>query len=48
MPLLQAIGLPLEEAMIFWRTEFAPKVPGDKFDKEYAYNIRHNYGEMGI
>ena len=31
--------------MIFWRTEFAPKVPGDKFDKEYAYNIRHNYGE---
>ena len=32
--------------MIFWRTEFAPKVPGDKFDKEYAYNIRHNYGEQ--
>lgn len=31
---------------MFWRTEFAPRTPGDKFDKEYAYNIRHNYGEQ--
>ena len=44
---LKSIGLPLEDAMIFWRTEFAPKVPADKFDKEYAYNIRHNYGKEG-
>ena len=41
---LQAVGLPLEEALVFWRTEFAPRVPADKFEKEYAYNIRHNYG----
>jgi len=31
--------------MVFWRTEFAPRIAGDKFEKEYAYNIRHNYGE---
>lgn len=43
----QGIGLPLEEAMRFWRTEFAPRVPGDKFDKEYAYNVRHSYGKEG-
>mmetsp|Transcript_3120 Transcript_3120/g.6789 ORF Transcript_3120/g.6789 Transcript_3120/m.6789 type:complete len:550 (+) Transcript_3120:140-1789(+) len=44
---LKSIGLPLEEALLFWRQEFAPRVPSDKFDKEYAYNIRHNYGKEG-
>ncbi len=43
----QGIGLPLEEALRFWRAEFAPRVPGDKFDKEYAYNVRHSYGKEG-
>lgn len=44
---LQGIGLPVEEAMTFWRAEFAPRTPGDKFEKQYAYNIRHNYGKEG-
>eukprot|EP00884_Botryococcus_braunii_P016382 jgi/Botrbrau1/3427/Bobra.139_1s0007.1 len=44
---LKGIGLPLEEALRFWRTEFAPVTPSDKFDKEYAYNVRHNYGVEG-
>jgi DNA primase large subunit len=44
---LKGIGLPLEEAVRFWRTEMAPHAPGDKFDKEYLYNIRHNYGKEG-
>lgn len=44
---VQGIGLPLEEALRFWRSEFAPRVPGDKFDKEYAYNVRHSYGKEG-
>ncbi|EFJ45195.1 hypothetical protein VOLCADRAFT_64063 [Volvox carteri f. nagariensis] len=44
---LKAIGLPLEEALIFWRSEFAPRTPADQFDKQYAYNIRHNYGREG-
>jgi len=44
---LKGIGLPLEEAIRFWRTEMAQHAPGDKFDKEYLYNIRHNYGKEG-
>ncbi len=40
----QAVGLPMEDALVFWRTAMAPQVPHDKFEKEYAYNIRHNYG----
>ncbi|KAI8100419.1 hypothetical protein M9435_006903 [Picochlorum sp. BPE23] len=44
---LKGIGLPMEEAIRFWRTEMAPIAPGDKFDKQYLYNIRHNYGKEG-
>lgn len=44
---LKGIGLPLEEAIRFWRTEMAPVAPGDKFEKQYLYNIRHNYGKEG-
>lgn len=44
---LKGIGLPLEEAIRFWRTEMAPVAPGDKFDKQYLYNVRHNYGKEG-
>ncbi|GAQ82103.1 Eukaryotic-type DNA primase large subunit [Klebsormidium nitens] len=44
---LKGIGLTLEDALTFWRTEFAQKFGVDKFDKEYAYNVRHNYGKEG-
>ncbi|GIL80523.1 hypothetical protein Vretimale_16045 [Volvox reticuliferus] len=44
---LKAIGLPMEEALLFWRSEFAPRTPSDQFDKQHAYNIRHNYGREG-
>ncbi|GMH36669.1 hypothetical protein BSKO_04542 [Bryopsis sp. KO-2023] len=44
---LKGIGLPLGESLQFWKVSMAPKVPGDKFEKEYAYNIRHNYGKEG-
>lgn len=37
----------MEEALHFWRQEFAPKTPPDAFNKEYAYNVRHNYGKEG-
>jgi hypothetical protein len=30
---------------MFWRSAFAPRIPPEKFEKEYAYNVRHNYGE---
>ncbi|XP_011270829.1 primase, variant [Capsaspora owczarzaki ATCC 30864] len=44
---LKSIGLHLDEAMRFWRTEFTRIMGADKFDKSYAYNIRHNYGKEG-
>ncbi|KAF7721124.1 hypothetical protein EC973_005389 [Apophysomyces ossiformis] len=43
---LKAIGLPIEEALLFWRKAFS-NITDDKFQKEYAYNIRHNYGLEG-
>lgn len=43
----QGIGLPLEEAIRFWRAEMAATAPADKFDKEFLYNVRHNYGKEG-
>ncbi|CAO3660118.1 unnamed protein product [Umbelopsis vinacea] len=43
---LKGIGLPIEEALVFWRKAFSSHTD-DKFQKEYAYNIRHNYGLEG-
>ncbi|CAA7014979.1 unnamed protein product [Microthlaspi erraticum] len=44
---LKGVGLKLEDALAFWRAEFTKKVGSEKFDKEYAYSIRHNYGKEG-
>ncbi|XP_031549848.1 DNA primase large subunit-like [Actinia tenebrosa] len=44
---LKGIGISLEESLIFWRSEFSKVMELDKFDKQYAYNIRHNYGKEG-
>ncbi|CAB3410856.1 unnamed protein product [Caenorhabditis bovis] len=44
---LKALGLSLDEAMQMMREEFTKKIPSDKFDKEYAYNIRYMYGKEG-
>ncbi|XVF02792.1 hypothetical protein REPUB_Repub04eG0204700 [Reevesia pubescens] len=41
------VGLKVDDALAFWKAEFAPKVGAERFDKEYAYNIRHNYGREG-
>ncbi|KAJ3017383.1 UNVERIFIED_CONTAM: hypothetical protein HDU68_011728 [Siphonaria sp. JEL0065] len=43
---LKGTGLPLEEALVYWRKAFH-KLTDDKFQKEYAYNIRFNYGQEG-
>ena len=43
---LKGIGLDVEEALVFWRTNFTA-VTDDKFNKEYRYNIRHTYGLEG-
>ncbi|CAH1774494.1 unnamed protein product [Owenia fusiformis] len=44
---LKAIGMSLDEAMRFWKMSFAKNIDADKFDKQYSYNIRHNYGKEG-
>uniref|UniRef100_A0A3P9LEQ8 DNA primase large subunit n=1 Tax=Oryzias latipes TaxID=8090 RepID=A0A3P9LEQ8_ORYLA len=45
---LKGIGISLEQALQFWRSEFIRgKVDADKFDKAYAYGIRHMYGKEG-
>ncbi|KAK7995976.1 hypothetical protein PG991_015443 [Apiospora marii] len=43
---LKGIGLNLEECLIFWRTSFH-KITDDTFNKEYRYNVRHAYGDVG-
>jgi len=44
---IKAAGLSLEEALSFWRSEFTKKMDVDKFEKQYAYNVRHIYGKEG-
>ncbi|KAL9686577.1 hypothetical protein QQ045_030969 [Rhodiola kirilowii] len=44
---LKGVGLKLDDALAFWRAEFSQKVGSDRFDKEYSYSIRHNYGKEG-
>ncbi|KAK9448347.1 eukaryotic and archaeal DNA primase, large subunit-domain-containing protein [Limtongia smithiae] len=44
---LKGIGLSVEESLQFWRQSFAATTGEDKFNKEYRYNIRHNYGLEG-
>lgn len=43
---LKGIGLSLEDALLYWRRAFS-KLSDDQFNKSYAYNIRHNYGQEG-
>ncbi|KAI9883555.1 MAG: hypothetical protein M1823_004676 [Watsoniomyces obsoletus] len=43
---LKGIGLSLEECLIFWRSGFK-NITDDNFNKEYRYNIRHVYGDVG-
>ena len=44
---LKGIGVSMEDALRFWKSEFTKKIPNDKFEKNYAYNIRHSYGKEG-
>ncbi|TGJ87883.1 hypothetical protein E0Z10_g835 [Xylaria hypoxylon] len=43
---LKGIGLNLEECLVFWRSSFH-KITDDTFNKEYRYNVRHTYGDVG-
>lgn len=43
----KGIGLSLEDALTFWRTEFTKKMDGEKFEKNYSYELKHQYGKVG-
>ncbi|KAL9604868.1 MAG: hypothetical protein Q9219_000316 [cf. Caloplaca sp. 3 TL-2023] len=43
---LKGLGLSLEDCLIFWRQSFK-LITDDTFNKEYRYNIRHSYGDVG-
>ena len=34
----------MDESIQLWKSEFTKKIDVDKFEKNYAYNIRHMYG----
>ncbi|CAA9995238.1 unnamed protein product [Nesidiocoris tenuis] len=44
---LKGIGVSLEDALLFWRSEFTKGMDPDKFERSYAYNVRHMYGREG-
>lgn len=45
---LKGCGLTLDESLRFWRDEFGKgDMSNEKFEKNYAYNIRHHYGKEG-
>lgn len=44
---LKGIGVTLEDSLRFWRDEFTKIMELDKFEKNYAYNVRYNYGKEG-
>lgn len=43
---LKGIGLTLEDCLVFWRQAFK-LMTDDVFNKEYKYNVRHAYGDVG-
>ena len=44
---LKSLGMSLEDCLEFFKQEFIKTIPLDKFQKEYTYNIRYNYGQEG-
>lgn len=43
---LKGLGLTLEDCILFWRQSFK-LINDDTFNKEYRYNVRHSYGDVG-
>ena len=44
---LKAGGLSMDHALAFFEQEFTKVMTHDQFNKEYAYDIRHRYGQEG-
>lgn len=44
---LKGIGVSLNDSLKFWGNELSKLVGIEGFEKQYAYNIRYNYGKEG-
>ncbi|KAG7187784.1 hypothetical protein KM043_016822 [Ampulex compressa] len=44
---VKGIGVSLDDAIEFFRTEYTKKMDEETFRKRYRYNIRHLYGQEG-
>jgi len=44
---LKGAGLPVQETLKFFQKKYEKKITLEKFEKEYAYNIKHSYGLEG-
>ncbi|XP_008207104.1 DNA primase large subunit isoform X1 [Nasonia vitripennis] len=46
---LKGVGVTLEDSIEFWKSEMTKKEDcnEDKFNKQYLYQIRYNYGKVG-
>ena len=46
---LKGSGMQLGDALVLWKTEFtkSPDCSAEKFEKDYAYGVRHSYGKEG-
>ncbi|KAJ0397882.1 hypothetical protein ATCC90586_006468 [Pythium insidiosum] len=44
---LKGLGFTVQDSLIFFRDEFTRVISSAKFDREYAYHIRHSYGLEG-
>ncbi|GLD93957.1 hypothetical protein PINS_up002562 [Pythium insidiosum] len=44
---LKGLGFTVQDSLLFFRDEFTRIIPTAKFDREYAYHIRHSYGLEG-
>ncbi|KAA6400167.1 MAG: DNA primase large subunit [Streblomastix strix] len=44
---IKGCGMSLDESISLFRSEYTHSIPENKFDREYAYGIRYNYGLEG-
>lgn len=44
---LKGIGVSMEDSLRLWQQHFSPRTSSNAFQQEYAYRIRHSYGQEG-
>jgi len=35
----------MDDSILMWKRELTKKITSEKFEREYKYNIEHNYGK---